>query len=309
MNALRAAITESSGFRRWARTAAGRSVLRSPLITEAREFVRRRAIAAARREFPEQFADLRTCMLFVGHTKSGGTLLGSLLDAHPLVMCSDELGLARVLVTYGDADSAFRLVARNSAREASRGRVTSRRLDPYTFQIPGQSQGAADSPIAIGDSRAGPTTRLLAARPGSLDELQTVLGSVSLRLIQVVRNPFDPIAVMVVRGGRDVHDAIADYREQCERVSDLMAQMPEDSVTIVRYEDLVQHLPRVLVGVCRFLGVEADEGYVAACRAVVEAVPRKDRDRIAWDPSSIQAVESVIEGYDFLRGYQFEVLR
>jgi hypothetical protein len=149
----------------------------------------------------------------------------------------------------------------------------------------------------------------LAARPGSLDELQTVLGGVSLRLIHVIRNPFDPIAVMVLRGGRDVHDAIADYRGQCERVSDLIAQMPEGAVTTVRYEDLVEDLPRVLVGVCRFLGVDADEGYIGACRAVVEAVPRRDRDRIAWDPSSVAAVESVIEGYAFLRGYRFEVLR
>lgn len=309
MNTLRTAITESSGFRRWARTEAGRSILRSPLVSGARAFVRRRAIAAARRQFPDQFTDARTCFLFVGHTKSGGTLLGSLLDAHPLVMCSDELGLARLLVASGDADAAFRLVARNSAREARRGRVTSRRLDPYTFHIPGQSQGVADSPVAVGDSRAGPTTRLLAAQADSLDELRTVLGGVSLRLIQVVRNPFDPIAVMVVRGGRGVHDAIADYRGQCQRVSDLMAQMPQGSVTMVRYEELVEDLPRVLVDVCRFLGVDADEGYVAACRAVVEAVPRRDRDRIAWDPSTIAAVESVIEGYDFLRGYRFEALR
>ncbi|HVR31598.1 MAG TPA: sulfotransferase [Acidimicrobiia bacterium] len=309
MKALRTAITESPGFRRWARTASGRYVFGSPLITGAQEIVRRRAIAAARRQFPDQFADTRMCFLFVGPTKSGGTLLGSLLDAHPVVMCSDELGLARVLLARGDADSAFRLVARNSAREALRGRVTSRRLDPYAFQIPGQSQGAADSPVAVGDSRAGPTTRLLAARPGSLDELQNVLGNVSLRLIQVVRNPFDPLAVMVVRGGQDVHDAIADYRGQCERVSDLMAQMPQGSVTTVRYEDLVEDVPGVLVGVCRFLGVKADESYLAACRAVVENVPRRDRDRIAWDPSSVAAVESVLEGYDFLRGYRFEGLR
>lgn len=309
MNALRTAIAESAGFRRWARSPAGRLVLGSSLVAGVKEAVRRRAIAAARRQFPDQFADLRTCFLFVGHTKSGGTLLGSLLDAHPLVMCSDELGLARILIARRDADAAFRLVARNSAREARRGRVTSRRLDPYAFQVPGQSQGAADSPVAVGDSRAGPTTRLLAARPGSLDELRAVLETVSLRLIQVVRNPFDPIAVMVVRGGRDIHDAIADYRGQCDRVSDLMAHMPEGSAITVRYEDLVEDLPSVLAGVCQFLGVEADASYVAACRTVVETVPRRDRDRIAWDPSSVAAVESVIECYDFLRGYRFEVVR
>jgi len=306
---LHTATIESGVFRRATRTRTGRRLLRSSPWARLRQFSRGRAIATSRRRLPHLFVDTRTCFLFVGHTKSGGTLLGSLLDAHSRVMCADELGLAAALVDIGDADVAFRLVARNAEREAQKGRVTARRLEPYTFAVPGQSQGLVAPPLAVGDSRAGPTTRFLASQPDAVPRIRRVLGPVSLRLVHVVRNPFDPIAVMVVRGGRDVGDAIADYRAQCERLVSLAMQMSSDELTIIRYEDVVDDVSQTLAHLCRFIGVEPDETYLAACREVIDSKPRRDRDRIMWDRSSIAAVESVIDAYPFLGGYRFEAAR
>ena len=40
---------------------------------------------------PGRFRTVETLCLFVGHVKSGGTLLGALLDAHPNAVVADEI--------------------------------------------------------------------------------------------------------------------------------------------------------------------------------------------------------------------------
>lgn len=300
-------FVESPMYRRWTRSGVGRSVLRSRPYRTAVDLKRRAAISASRRRSPDLFERTRTCFFLVGHTKSGGSLLGGLLDAHRDVVCADELGMVQLLAEQGDREAAFRLAVRNSEREALKGRVTARRLEPYSFAVPGEHQGKPGSPLAVGDSKAGPTTRYLAAHPTAYARVQEAAGPVSVRVLQVVRNPFDPIAAMVIRGHRTVHGAIDDYRDQCERLVALSTAF--DKLHLVRYENVVADPRAELADVCRFLGVEADAAYVDACAGVVDATPRLDRHRIDWDGSAIGAVERLISEFTFLGGYTFEEVR
>jgi hypothetical protein len=303
---IRAAVVDSKTFRSWSRSAAGRALLGSPAREKIAGLARGAAIARSRRKSPELFAETRTCFLMVGHTKSGGSLLGSLLDAHPSIVCADELGLARLLAEDSDRDAAFRLVVRNAQRESARDRVTSRRVEAYSLRVPGTSQGKTIRPVAIGDARAGPTTRYLAAHPGTLTRIAERLDEVSLRLIHVVRNPFDPVAFMVVRSGRPLRDAIEDYASQCERMLALRASLADGAVVTVRYEDLVGDPSGTVRDVCALLGVAPDEEHVQACVSVVNPTT-PERHRIAWPATEIQALESVIDDFDFLAGYEFGV--
>jgi hypothetical protein len=303
-------VLESFGaplqFRRWSRTRVGTALVGSRAYRSARDVRRRLAVAGSRIRSPDFAGSIDTCFFFVGHTKSGGSLLGSLLDAHPDIVCSDELGLAQLIADGIQPNDAFRLAARNARREAGKGRITARRVEPYSLAVPGQSQGVADHPVAVGDSRAGPTTRFLASRPDALDELRRRLSPIGLQVVQVVRNPFDPIAVMVVRGRRTVEDATRDYREQCERVVALRSRLDREQSQVVRYEDFVDDPRSVLIDLCESLGVEATSGYLDACAGVVDATPRLDRNRISWDSAAVAAVESVIAEFPFLAGYAFE---
>lgn len=300
-------IIDSPAYRLWKRSRVGRSVFRSRPYRAAMGVRRRAAIAVSRHRSPDLFSRTRACFFLVGHTKSGGSLLGGLLDAHSDVVCADELGMVRLLAEKGDREAVFRLAARNSEREALRGRVTARRLEPYSFAVPGQHQGIAGRPLAVGDSKAGPTTRYLAAHPAAYARVLEAAGPLSVKVLQVVRNPFDPIAAMVVRGKRTVRDAIDDYRDQCDRLMALRGEF--DQLHLVRYEDVVADPRSELVGVCRFLGVDAGAVYLDACAGVVEATPRFDRHRIDWDRTAISAVEELISEFAFLGGYTFEEVR
>lgn len=284
---------------------AGRRVVRSPLY----RFVvdRKRAIStrAGMIRRPDAFDSVESCFAFIGHTKSGGSLAGALLDAHEEIICSDELGLFRLVESGYSKEQMFYLMEAGARKEALKGRVTARRLEPYSLAIPGLHQGSATRPVAVGDTRAGPTTRQLASDPSLIDRAEARLGDVALKFVHVIRNPFDPIAAMVVRGHRSVEEATIDYLAQCRRLVRLGQRIGETRIVSLRYEDLVCHPSDELVRICGFLGIGASPSYLASASSIVDGSPRQDRLRIEWSREQVTKVEGIIRSFEFLGGYDF----
>jgi hypothetical protein len=252
---------------------------------------------------PTGFRTVQTFCLFLGTVKSGGTLLGAMLDAHPRIVLADEVDPLRYLDEGFSREQVFHLLAKGARREALKGRVTARRLEPYSLAVPGQHQGRGSAVAVMGDSRAGPTTRLLGRRPDLLDELRTALGDVDDRYVHVVRDPHDPISAMVVRGRRTLDDAIGDYAAQCRRVELLRAMIGPERIHTVHYEDLLTAPEAVLASTCAFLGVGADAGHLAACSAIVDSSRAGERRWVEWNPSAREQVRALVEEIDFLRRY------
>jgi hypothetical protein len=299
-----AAVLNSPGYRRFLATAPGKALFRSGWVRSAKVGRRRAAGSLAAARHRDDFAGVTTCFLFLGHTKSGGSLLGSMLDAHPSVVCSDELDILEHLEHGFSGRQIMALIARNSRREALKGRVTARRLEAYTLAVPGQWQGRYTNLTAVGDARAGKSTRRLAARPGLLDQLRSAVSPAVVKLIQVVRHPMDPIGAMVARSGKSVEEAIEDYSEQCRRLTTLRAGLAAGELIEVHYEDIVENPERVITDVCHHLGVEPSADYLAACRALVDATPRLDRRRVDWTEEQIDHLARTLTEVDFLSRYQ-----
>lgn len=295
------AIVDSDAFRWVAKRGPTRVIFRSGAYRRL-DLARRKAWAAraARREQP--FGEVRTFVCFVGHNKSGTSMLGALLDAHPRMVVSDEVDALGYVDLGFRRDELFHLLLRGSRTEARKGRVTARRLEPYSYLVPGWYQGTADSPVVVGDSTSGTSTRRIGADPALLDRLRTLVG-VDVRLIQVVRNPFDPIAVMMVRGGRTFDDAVDRYFRACSTLRDLRGRAGPGELLAVRYEDFCADSAGHLARVCEFLGVPADARYLAACSSIIRTEPARDRDRVEWSADAIRTVERRIADFDFLEGY------
>jgi Sulfotransferase family len=299
------AVTDSDAFRWFAKRGPGRPVFRSRAfrrIDLARNYARS---SYAVRRGASRFASVRTFCFFVGHNKSGTSLLGGLLDAHQRIVLADEADALRYVEAGFGHDQIFYLLDRASAAEARKGRVTARRLQPYSYWVPGQWQGRAVSPIVCGDSTSGTSTRRLGTNPGLLDRLGEVVPQVDVRLIQVIRNPFDPISVMMVRGGRSFSDAIDRYFTACETLTALRRRLSPDALLPVRYEDIVADPEGGLASVCRFLGVDTDGGYLAACASIVRRRPDRSRDMVRWTRPWIDTVERRSAAVDFLEGYSY----
>jgi len=260
---------------------------------------------AGRRD-PKRFSEVETLCVFIGHVKSGGSLLGSMIDAHPEALVSDEVDLLRYLEAGFGREQLCHLVEKGSRREAMKGRVTARRLEPYSLAVPGSAQGHAELVRVLGDTRAGPTTRRLAAHPELLERLDDVMGPTQPKFIHVVRNPFDPISAMVRRGQRTFSNAIQDYADQCHRLVDLRDALPPERLLTVRYESFTHDPTAGLAEVCGFLGLGTTTAYLDGCARVIEPDRPGERSSLDWGEESIDSVVDLIGSVPFLDGYGWQ---
>jgi hypothetical protein len=288
-------------FRRLATTRGGAAV-RSSVLYE-RADLKRRAIlsrrAAARSV--EELASVRSAVLFIGHVKSGGSLTGAMLDAHPRAIVSDEIDVLKYIDAGFDRDQLLQLVKRGATREASKGRITARRLEPYSLAIPDSFQGTSISPFVIGDTRAGPTTRAL-YREGVLERLVEVMWPIEVLFVHVVRHPLEPIAAMVRRSGRDPGDAANDYFEQSERLAGLRARLG-DRVLTQHYEDLLSSPRSTLHRLGEFLDLPFDDDFLLGCDQLIDrSRPSESSLTTAQLPHSDELAARA-RSFDFLARY------
>lgn len=299
-------LSSSDGFRRFTKAGPGSALLRSEAYRRL-NLLRRYALSAYRaRLHPEQFEQVRNFCLFVGHNKSGASMSSALLDAHPDAICSDEEDALQYVPAGFRREQIFHLLLWGSRREAMKGRVTARRLTPYSYSVPGQWQGRHRTLRVLGDSTTGTSTRRLAADPRLLDRLQAVMGGVEVKLIQVVRNPYDPISVMMVRGRRSFENAIEHYFAHCGALVELRRRLGPERLHTVRYEAFVRHPQPGLSALCQFLALEPTEDYLRACAGILRPNPDSHRHMVPWGPREIEAVQSRLAQFDFLQGYSFE---
>ncbi|MBA3429900.1 MAG: hypothetical protein H0U16_00235, partial [Actinobacteria bacterium] len=156
-------FTDSDAFRRVTTRGPGRAFLRSQTFRSlnlARNNVRTRAAIA---RHPGTFDDVKTFCFFVGHNKSGASLLGGLLDAHPDVLLSDEVDALQYVDAGFACEQVYQMILKGSQAEARKGRITARRLVPYSYWVPGGWQGRCRTPLVVGDSTTGTSTRRIAA--------------------------------------------------------------------------------------------------------------------------------------------------
>lgn len=240
--------------------------------------------------------------LFIGYPRSGHSLVGSLLDAHPEVVLSHELDALKYIRTgWVGRDQLFSLIVRKDRHFTDEGR---RWTYGFDYSVPDQWQGRFRVLRVVGDKKGGATTRRLAHEPDLLARLRDVVG-VDMRAIHVVRNPFDNIASMHRRGSGTLPDCADLYFSMCV-TNDALRHREDISVRDVRHEDLVHDPKTVLSDLCGFLGVEAPLAYLEACESVLYPEPHRSRDGVEWPPGLKEDVRSLIDGIDFLRGYDFD---
>lgn len=296
-------LTDSDRFRQAVKRGWLSPIVKSDLYRTA-DIKRRQVLVRMAKDLPD-FENVRTFTLFVGHNKSGTSLLGGLLDAHERVVLSDEADALKYIDAGVSREELFRILFRASRSEARKGRITARRLGAYAYAVPGQWQGRADMPVVVGDSMSGTTTRKIAARPGLIEAVEECVSPTALRVLQVIRNPFDPISLMVIRGNRSIANSVDHYFQACDRLIDIRERLGEERLRQVYYEDLVRAPSQELEHVAHYLGFETEPKYLEACSALVQRGFEDSRNRIDWEDHWIEEVERRIDEYAFLQGYTF----
>jgi sulfotransferase family protein len=254
----------------------------------------------------EAYGDLQAFCLFIGYPKSGHSLVGAMLDAHPDVVIARAMNpLALIAVDGVPRDEVFDRLVESSREEAARGR----KQNKYRYGVEGQWQGRTRTLRVLGDKFSDRTTKRIGKSPDALPAFAREVG-VPLRLIHVVRNPFDMVARIAKSKLRE--GSAEERRERATAYIDRLAGLNDEvirsgghPVLTVRHESLVESPHSELARMCEFLGVEAEQGYLDACAAIVFRSPQRTRDLLEWGPEQIAAVDGVIARRAFFDGYTF----
>lgn len=251
----------------------------------------------------KHFGSIGCYCMFVGYPRSGHTLVGSLLDAHPNAILALELDALRYVKFGFSRDQIFSLIIANSMRYAGEGRTWT----GYDYSVPGQWQGRFDQLMVIGDKKGGKSARRLWARPGLLDALASRV-AMPLKIIHVARNPLDNIATMVKRGDApDVDTAITDYFRMADAVVYVSSRKDICSTFDVWSEEFIRRPGEHLRALCNFLGLPPHEDYVKSCSDIVFPEPRQSRQNITFSPEQTNAIMTRSATYPHLRKYSYEL--
>ncbi len=255
---------------------------------------------AAKRQ-RDLFKDIHTYCMFIGYGRSGHSLYGAMLNAHPQMVIAHELNALLYVERGISREQLYALILKRDRWFSDMGN----RWEGYNYTIPNQWQGRFERLKVIGDKRGAGSTRRLGRSPQLLSKLRSLVG-VPLRIIHIVRNPYDNIATVALRQKR----RLANRRDYYFKLSDTNAQLlkaldPSEVVTL-RHEDIIARPKELLKQMVDFVGLQADEAYLSDCASLVFKSPSKSRFKAHWNDQLISAIQSRIDQQPFLQGYTFE---
>ena len=150
---------------------------------------------------PQDVIDkIKKFVFFVGHPRSGHSIIGSFMDAHPHMVIAHEFMLFKQLSIKSLALSSkadlFNTLYRNSVYDSTSGwRNKDSNWKNYTLNIESLWQGRYDRYISvIGDKSGGATSAVYIHSPedfkAQYEQLQKTIG-IPIKVIYCVRNPYD----------------------------------------------------------------------------------------------------------------------
>ncbi|XP_078344361.1 uncharacterized protein LOC144629975 [Oculina patagonica] len=284
----------------------------------------------------EAYSHVKTILFFIGYSRSRHSLLGSLLDAHPHMVISDEtMAFGRWKSNpekwisssiYAYYDTMFKA----SERAVDHGRRSKRyegsvanATSGFKYYVPNQWQGNYDQYIQVIGDKAGAYTAWAMKKDGAVNAVRLLekTAGAKVKFIHVVRNPFDNIATMVLQH-RNVKERYGEHKVKVNAPKELEVKIKSyfsmaagsnqarealpGSVIDIPSMEIVKNPAGTLRKICKFLEITCTEQYLQDCAATVDPVPSITRDFIVWTDEQKNTVYEEMKKYSFFEGYSFD---
>jgi len=246
------------------------------------------------------FSNIDAYCMFIGYPRSGHTLVGALLNAHPEAVIAQELDALSYVDRGISRERLFALLLERDrwfSRSDSKGKY-------YGYHVPNQWQGRIGHLRVIGDKKGGASTRRLLKNPQLLSDLRCLVG-IPVRIIHIVRNPYDNISTISVRNEWSLEKSIHRYFLYCDFISDLISKSSESDLITLRHEDFIEKPKENLQQLCSFLGLTGAADYLGDCAGIVFEAPSKTRSKVRWPDVLIKDVDTRMAKIPFLHDYSF----
>lgn len=275
-----------------------------------------------------RLTDVETFVQFAGFPRSGHSLIGSILDAHPQARVSHELDAMSLLHQGMPLSAIFALIDRHALEFTRHGRC----WNGFSYLVPGGAHTSVDPLRVLGDKKGDQAVRRVARAPGLLDRLNR-RPRPAKKWILVLRNPFDNIATMSLRKGRAYDELrtsvaaadfdaelracqaegriadvaldseIEDYATLCRTVADIKHRTAPAHWFELSHEALTANPEATIRSMLAFLDLPAEESYVQACSGLVQRTPNRSRDRLDWPEDKHARVAALTREFSFLNRY------
>ncbi len=194
--------------------------------------------------------------MFLGYPRSGHSLVGSLVSAHPEAVLADELDALRYMQLGFRRSQIYALILQSDAEFSARGRQSY----VHNYDVPGSHQGSFTRLRVIGDKKGGASTAHLEEHPGWLERFEQLVRD-PVKYVHVTRNPFDNCAALY---------NMSTFEGTFPQAVDLYVRLVTTNAALerrigaarffnLRHEDLLEKPHAELGALCTFLGLEPSD--------------------------------------------------
>jgi len=247
------------------------------------------------------FSTLTNFVLIIGSARSGSTLLGSILDAHPNAVVANETASSASFWKELNRQAILNEILANSDDNRKAGRTSS----GYSYFIEKGDSGHESTIYVMGDKIWNPAMLLLHGDFGLLDRLEKCLG-IPIKIVHSIRNPFDVIATMHARSGAPIWDRAIWYFMHCDASVAIRNRFDEARYLNNYHEGLIERPDESITSLCSFLGLSPQVEYLERCKKLVHHALKKTRYNIMWESEVKREILKKMTQYDFLGRYVVE---
>lgn len=251
------------------------------------------------------FNDVQVYCMFIGYARSGHSLVGALLDAHPNIIIAYDLNTLLYVRLGFNKKQIGSLLLRRSKNIANHFRQKGAIPGDFDYRVPHQWQGKFCKLEVIGNKLGGISSLQLGSNPLLFDKLKQTLG-VHIKYLHVYRNPYDNITTMFKKGKESLEKTVEIYFSHVEAVCKNRDRINVEDILDIQYEKFIHDPKNILEKICEFVGVKASLEYLDDCASIVYKLPHKSRYDIDWPPALINQVKEKINNYDFLCEYSYD---
>lgn len=246
--------------------------------------------------------------MFIGYPRSGHSLVGSIIDAHPNACISHELDALAVYKQYAHTSDFFRKIQDLSAIQAKNGRISY----GYSYRFDTLSSGKTEHLQVIGDKKGSGTTQQLIKDIHALDTFSDFV-QLPLKIIHVTRNPFDIITTKA--GYKDLKtvpvtaNSIAESSAVIYAEAKMNQQLIDAGLNNIHsfsHECLVENPEATLQKLFDFLDLEINTSFIQQISKNLFGQVNQSRKKYAWSAAEIQQVNDSIIQLPIFSNYSYE---
>ena len=243
--------------------------------------------------------------LFVGYARSGSSVVGSIIDAHPNAVISHEYNiLSSVIKDKLNRQELFDGIIAKSQNLNKKGRWSGgANGEVYNHNIEGQIKREDSIIHVIGDKKSGSATKILRALPNRpiehrIDKVKRIITALEGKtelpcmFIHVMRNPYDIVAAQIQSR---INFNFLSFLGGVKTM-DVMRELYRDRWLDVYHEDLIANPAPEIIKINDFLGLAQNKSHLDFSAKHLDFEPKLRRFEIKWPPRLKQKIKNKIIG-------------